>query len=378
METLNIGLINSDLVLPRGGQKQLCYLAYYLKKFGHDVTIYTYEKKKPYIYDSLIENIEIKELGVDFYKPHKVTWGEILLRYITLSKKLSQLISKNHDIINPHCVPSQLVMPFLKTKNAVWMCNEPMIWNYFSWKFSQILPIFWIYALDKCAVSWFTKVCMLDKKMEKIVNEHYSCDTCVVGSAVDWDVPVHHIENDFFDVFMVGAAGPQKRPIDIIKAVSELPQNIKKRTRVILVGNTHPIEYKMEMHTIANKNSVNLIHYDEVTTKQLRNLYAVADVSLFVPELQPWGIFPLESILAGVPVIISDQCGVTDILRNFNVPIVSTGNISDITKALIDMLENREKYLRCLPSIQEFLKNNYTWEKYTYRMVDIYKKVLVT
>ena len=35
----------------------------------------------------------------------------------------------------------------------------------------------------------------------------------------------------------------------------------------------------------------------------------MADISVFVPESEPWGIFPLETILGGIPTIISDQCG---------------------------------------------------------------------
>ena len=45
---MDIGIVHPELIYPRGAEKQVCKLCYYLNKMGHDVTVYTFEKEGTY------------------------------------------------------------------------------------------------------------------------------------------------------------------------------------------------------------------------------------------------------------------------------------------------------------------------------------------
>ena len=50
---MDIAIIHPQLIYLRGAEKQVCKLSYNLNKMGHDVTIYTFEKKENYGFDSV-------------------------------------------------------------------------------------------------------------------------------------------------------------------------------------------------------------------------------------------------------------------------------------------------------------------------------------
>ena len=57
---------------------------------------------------------------------------------------------------------------------------------------------------------------------------------------------------------------------------------------------------KNSMIELAQKNHIEIIFYDSITNEELYTLYDIADISVFVPESEPWGIFPLETMLGGI------------------------------------------------------------------------------
>ena len=47
-------MIHPELSHPRGAEKQVCKLCYFLDKMGHDITFYTFEKENNYVFDYLL------------------------------------------------------------------------------------------------------------------------------------------------------------------------------------------------------------------------------------------------------------------------------------------------------------------------------------
>ncbi len=64
---MDIGIVQPELIYLRGAEKQVCKLGYYLTKMGHEVTIYTFEKKENYGFDSSLENVNIVSLDTKWF-----------------------------------------------------------------------------------------------------------------------------------------------------------------------------------------------------------------------------------------------------------------------------------------------------------------------
>jgi glycosyltransferase involved in cell wall biosynthesis len=365
---MNIGIVNPELIHPRGAEKQACKLSYFLDKMGHEVTFYTFEKANNYIFDPLLSNVEIISLNKNWITT--IHWMIDDLRWIYMIKKLSQKIGK-HDIINAHNHPAQWISKFTDIP-VVWMCNEPYMYADYQDRKSFKSPH---YKNDRHLSSNVKLLLSLDSKMEEIINKMYpNIPVEIIGSGVDLEREIKHVENDYFDSIFVGPIHPQKRPLDIVKAFALLKEKIPN-IRLHFVGDIIETNLKKEMRKISSNNNIELIFHGSISDEKLYELYDIADIAIFVPELQPWGIFPLETILGGIPTIISNQCGITDILPE-DFPIVETKNINELADKILEVKENYSEYANKTAAASKIISDEYSWESYSKRMINIFNHCL--
>ncbi|MEM4155903.1 MAG: glycosyltransferase family 4 protein, partial [Archaeoglobaceae archaeon] len=181
---------------------------------------------------------------------------------------------------------------------------------------------------------------------------------------------------DYLDVIFVGPIHPQKRPLDVIRALTIIKNENKfQRIKLHLVGEILSWALKREIEQLGSQFNIEIQFYGYVSNEKLLNLYSMADLAVFVPEMQPWGIFPLEAILAGIPTIISDQCGIKFILPD-DFPVVRTGNVSQLADKILEIIDKYEIYKRLVNKISKDLSENYSWEKYSKRLETIFKAIL--
>jgi len=126
---------------------------------------------------------------------------------------------------------------------------------------------------------------------------------------------------------------------------------------------------------MASKGEVKIFLYDSITDDELYELYGIADISVFVPESEPWGIFPLETILASIPTIISDECGAKDVLPDDNM-VIQTGNISQLADKILEIKDAQDYYKNKTLEYSQIIKENYSWKAYSKRMEHIFLSII--
>lgn len=361
---MNIGIVHPELIYPRGAERQVCELCSNLQKMGNEVTIYTFEKKKDYYFDEFLENVNIISLDKKWIINSSI--GLDYPRWLIMIRELSEKI-EYHDVLNFHNAPAQWVSNFTDIK-SVWTCNEPLMYHGIPQGLGKLkyLPFM---KMDKI-LSNPDLILALDKKMESIIKKRYNKPVECFGSGVSLLRPINHIENEFIDVIFVGPIYPQKRPLDIIESISYL--NISN-FRIHFVGEIVDKNLHTKMLELANKKNLEIIYYGSVSDEELYNLYDLADLSIFVPELHPWGIFPLETILSGIPTIISDQCGINDFISN-QIFRVETGNIIEISAKILEILNNYDFYKEETNKLAKIISQEYSWESHAKKMLNILKE----
>ena len=125
----------------------------------------------------------------------------------------------------------------------------------------------------------------------------------------------------------------------------------------------------------AEKKEIETIFHGSISNTKLYELYDIADISIFVPEAEPWGIYPLETILGGIPTIISDQCGVKDILNGYD-PVIQTGNIEQLANKILEIKENYREYKNKTAEASKLISEKYSWEAYSRRMENIFDSAI--
>ena len=365
---MNIGIVHPELIYPRGAEKQVCELSYHLNKRGHEVTIYTFQKEEDYIFDSLLKNVDIISLNTKWVINSIFEFNQ--LRWAHLIKKISSKIG-DHDIINAHNHPAQWISKFTDIP-TVWMCNEPYRYG------SSFLNKLNFYGMDKSLTSNVNLTLAFNSSMKEMIQKNYPENKVEINaSGVNLYRSIKHSDDGYFNSIFVGPLHPRKRQFDIIKAFSLIKNEIPN-IRMHFVGGNVGISsktLKKSMQDLAAKNGLEIFFYDSLSNEELYDLYEIADISIFVPESEPWGIFPLETIVGGIPTIISDQCGVKDILPDDH-PIVETGNIQELADKIMEIKDDYDNYKNKTLKTSRMISENYSWESYSKRMETIFKKLI--
>ncbi len=365
---MDIGIVNPELIYPRGAEKQICKLSYHLNKMGHDVTIYTFEKEKNYLFDDLLENTDIISLNRRWIVNNLFFLNHF--RWYYLIKKLSTKLKK-HDVINVHNHPAQWISKFTEIP-VIWMCNEPYRQQIPNQGIGKLYPA---NLMDSNLSLGVDLILAISPVIKQAVEKKYPGKKVItVGSGVDLEREIKYVENNYFDSIFVGPIHPQKRPLDIVMAFSQIKDKIPN-IRLHFVGNVLYPHLKKEMQKKAFDNNIKIFFYGTISNEKLYELYEIADIAVFVPESEPWGIFPLETTLAGIPTIISDQCGIKNILSK-DFPVVETGNISQLTIKILEIKENYVESVNKTTKISKMLSEKYSWENYSKKLLDIFNNVL--
>ena len=92
-------------------------------------------------------------------------------------------------------------------------------------------------------------------------------------------------------------------------------------------------------------------------------MYLSSDIFIFPNKNQTWGHAPLEAMGCGTTAIVSDGCGIHEVIQNITPDTVySVGNINLLTNKIIKLIKNNT-YKKYAKIQKEYILHNLTWEK---------------
>lgn len=332
---MRVAILHPFLDKPRGAELQVARYAEYLLNSGHEVGILTFvHRPESFQYSDLIDGSTVVEM-----LPRLKRFGRRAYRRLGRNLVLAAMVFarfrpllEQYDVINAHNHPMEWVSAYVR-RPTVWTCNEPPLWEYFpsfSYPLSRIVHPYLVRHLSR--------IVTLDSQMMRMLAglSHYR-NLTVVGSGADLLRPVTHVENDTLDVLFVGPLHPQKRPMDVVRVCAGLRQAGHEVLLHVVGEDLSGGRLTQEL----SESPVPTRQHGQVDVDSLYHLYDVADLALFLPERQPWGIFPLEAALAGIPTVVSDQCGfLSHLADDWPFPVVPTGDVqAAVTAALAAIAE---------------------------------------
>lgn len=99
-----------------------------------------------------------------------------------------------------------------------------------------------------------------------------------------------------------------------------------------------------------------------------------ADIFIYPSRHEILGIAPLEALMCGTPVIVTENCGCADFLREANGGIVvKYQDISGLLNAIQNILSKKEEAKEIALRGSELVQRKFNWDEITKNMIKLYK-----
>ena len=417
---MKIAMIHTPLVSRGGGQRQILKLAFELQRFGHEVEIFTSAVNKAKCYPELIEKLTVNVISHPIKKipkwfiPGEIQQTNVNAKDATESSSLrtwmrrtmgrqfytipyelptminiSRKIPKMFDLINNHNFPSEWAA-FLAKKRVnvpiVWMCNEPPTWFFNSESRKGLRKINWpIYELlDKTASDYIDEILVLSKIAQGYVDKAYHKPSRIVRSGVDVEfflnasgrrIREKYGLGDDFVLLQVGNFQVSKGQADSIKTLSQLSKKYD-HVKLILDGSGGSKEQLVKLsEKLGVSEKVLFLHSNN--DEELAQVYAACDAFLF-PQQITWGLAVIEAMAASKPVIVSNQCGASEIIQSsVNGLVFDQTKPEDMTKQAELLINNADLRNKLAENAYEYVKTHLSWEKYARTMEKIFEESIL-
>lgn len=235
-----------------------------------------------------------------------------------------------------------------------------------------------VYRIEKMGMDAASKIITVSNLTRDIVINKYNIDPDKVETVYNAVEPVKlsgdaDVNKGFDDkvVTFLGRITMQKGPEYFIEAANKVLK-MMPNVRFVMAGSGDMMERMMRR--AAALNITDRFHFTGfLKGKDVFNMLSISDVYIMPSVSEPFGISPLEAMQSNVPVIISKQSGVSEILTH----AVKT-DFWDID-AMADAIYAIITY----PALYEFLKtegkqevDNITWEAAGQKVRAIYEEVI--
>lgn len=235
-----------------------------------------------------------------------------------------------------------------------------------------------VFEIEKSGMEAADQVITVSNLTRTIVIEKYGIDAKKVITVYNGVAPkdkshVHAIQRHVREkvVTFLGRVTFQKGPEYFVEAAYKILQK-DDNVRFVMAGKgdmLHKIIKRVAQLRIGTK-----FHFTGfLNSPEVDRMFGMSDVYVMPSVSEPFGISPLEALRSNVPVVISKQSGVAEILQHaLKVDFWDIDALADSIYGVLHYDAMSKMFIRYGKDEVEKLQ----WEKAAYHTLDVYKKVL--
>jgi len=374
-------LIVHHYLIHGGAETAIVNLSRYLNSRGIQNTIIALSAANDFIEDSGL-NIKVKTTLPDkdqIRKSESTAKALSLISDALMLRKLVSIHKSNHDIINPHNIPSTWAS-ILHKKPVIWMMNElPDI--YINVAPSPLLKSLRNIGtrMDSLLVKKYVdQICVNSRLTYEQAKKRYEKVPEIVLFGIDYDTyskgnPTRIIEKynlqGHFIVITVGWLTPQKNQLESIKAVEKIRKLIPDIKLILAGRGENRYERILQNYVKLKGLAEHVIFAGFVSEEEKRDLYHTCHLGLYPFKGQGGLLAPFENLCASKPIIVSPTYGAADIIA-YNKLLVT----HNYAEAILKIYNNYKQFRILAFKAKEFIKRELSWEKYGERLLRVFER----
>lgn len=172
-------------------------------------------------------------------------------------------------------------------------------------------------------------------------------------------------------VTFLGRITFQKGPDYFVRAARKvIDQN--RNVRFVMVGTGDMYARMIEL--AADLGIGKYFHYTGFLKRdQIKKIYGMSDLYVIPSVSEPFGLTALEAMAQGVPVIVSKQSGVSEVIQN--AIKLDFWDVDAIAKAILDVIGNDELHTQMREGGMQEVRR-ISWSNSAEKMEEVYRRVL--
>ncbi len=257
----------------------------------------------------------------------------------------------------------------------------PTVFTAHGWGFTQGAPLLRRLVLPKLehlAALWTDQIICVSKN-DLALATHYRIASekklSLVHNGIQIPNPLEKpVDQEKIKIIFVGRLAAPKEPLRLLEAFMDLPQQVKNRVVIEIVGDgpkREALERFIQMHHL--ENPVHLlgdIPHKEVTQHLQQS-------SIFVLPTR-WEGFPytiLEAMASGLPIIASRVGGIPEALDGVGV-LIEKENTQALTHALLQLIEHPERCDALGSAGRNRVQEKFSLQEMCAKTLNVYESIL--
>lgn len=187
---------------------------------------------------------------------------------------------------------------------------------------------------------------------------------------------LHKIPLDARLVLFLGRLSTKKSPDLLLAAFAKLPEQLDGKPMHLVFAGPDEDGLQSKLEQMAGELGVapRVQFLGAIFDEAKWSAYLDADVFVLPSQNENFGNTAAESVAAGTPVIVTEQCGIAPFLRN-RTGIVIKHDVGELSEALASLLTDQELYGRFVAGCPE-VAAELSWDRPVRQMQDLYGSLI--
>jgi glycosyltransferase involved in cell wall biosynthesis len=250
--------------------------------------------------------------------PTKALYGKDIYEEVYRFSKIARLIALSEEFDIIHCHDWMTFPAGIEAKNAT---GKPLVLHVHATEFDRTggnSVNQYVYDMEKVGMQAADRILSVSAFTKNKIIQYYgiSADKIeVVHNAVEFpEIAIYEGKKHAKTVLFLGRLTLQKGPDYFIEATKKVI-DYDPEIRFIIVG-TGDMESRMIDRVAQLGIGQNVLFAGFLSGNEVDKAYQAADLYVMPSVSEPFGITPLEALRNNIPVIISKQSGVSEVLKN--------------------------------------------------------------